>query len=59
MTSKRDQLEEKSSGARNDYLLSIASANAHSVRYFAVDLQNTIQVIPTSVLHGFQSLVIF
>lgn len=44
VTSKRDQLEEKSSGARNDYLLSAAAANAHSIRYFAVDLQNAIQV---------------
>ncbi|XP_039286914.1 protein nervous wreck isoform X5 [Nilaparvata lugens] len=42
VTSKRDALEEKSSGARNDYLLSLASANAHQTRYFVTDLQNTI-----------------
>ncbi|CAH1119737.1 unnamed protein product [Phaedon cochleariae] len=38
-SSKRDQLEEKSSGARNDYLLCLAAANAHQTRYFVVDLQ--------------------
>lgn len=32
VSSRRDQLEEKSTGARNDYLLSIAAANAHQVR---------------------------
>lgn len=39
VSSRRDQLEEKSSGARNDYLLSLAAANAHQTRYFVVDLQ--------------------
>ncbi|KAJ8922371.1 hypothetical protein NQ315_004314 [Exocentrus adspersus] len=38
-SSKRDQLEEKSTGARNDYLLCLAAANAHQTRYFVVDLQ--------------------
>lgn len=37
-------LEEKSSGARNDYLLSLAAANAHQTRYFLVDLQNVMNV---------------
>ncbi|XP_049961870.1 protein nervous wreck [Schistocerca serialis cubense] len=41
VSSKREQLEEKSTGARNDYLLSIAAANAHQNRYFTKDLQNT------------------
>lgn len=31
VSSRRDQLEEKSTGARNDYILSIAAANAHQV----------------------------
>ncbi|CAH2237931.1 jg22510, partial [Pararge aegeria aegeria] len=31
VSSRRDQLEEKSTGARNDYLLSISAANAHQV----------------------------
>ncbi|KAJ8969465.1 hypothetical protein NQ317_015280 [Molorchus minor] len=38
-SSKRDQLEEKSTGARNDYLLCLAAANAHQTRYFVVDFQ--------------------
>lgn len=41
VTSRKEQLEEKSTGARNDYLLSLASANAHQNRYFTVDLQTT------------------
>ncbi|CAG9856160.1 unnamed protein product [Phyllotreta striolata] len=39
VSTKRDQLEEKSTGARNDYLLCLAAANAHQTRYFVVDLQ--------------------
>lgn len=39
VSSKREQLEEKSTGARNDYLLCLAAANAHQTRYFVVDLQ--------------------
>ncbi|XP_050308619.1 protein nervous wreck isoform X3 [Anthonomus grandis grandis] len=38
-STKRDQLEEKSTGARNDYLLCLAAANAHQTRYFLIDLQ--------------------
>ena len=41
VTSRKEQLEEKSTGARNDYLLSLASANSHQNRYFTVDLQST------------------
>ncbi|XP_037905426.1 protein nervous wreck isoform X2 [Hermetia illucens] len=41
VTTRKEQLEEKSTGARNDYLLSLASANAHQNRYFTVDLQTT------------------
>lgn len=41
VTSRKEQLEERSTGARNDYLLSLASANAHQNRYFTVDLQMT------------------
>jgi len=44
VTSKREALEEKSTGARNDYLLSLAAANAHQTRYFVVDLHSTMQV---------------
>ncbi|CAG5082072.1 Similar to nwk: Protein nervous wreck (Drosophila melanogaster) [Cotesia congregata] len=49
VTSKRDALEEKSTGARNDYLLSLAAANAHQNRYFAVDLQTTMQYLEQNV----------
>ncbi|XP_073974020.1 FCH and double SH3 domains nervous wreck isoform X2 [Rhodnius prolixus] len=49
VSSKRDALEEKSSGARNDYLLSLAAANAHQTRYFVVDFQNTIQIMEANV----------
>lgn len=48
-SSKREQLEEKSSGARNDYLLSLAAANAHQNRYFAVDLQLALQLMESNV----------
>jgi len=44
VSSRREVLEEKSSGARNDYLLSLAAANAHQTRYFLVDLQNVMNV---------------
>jgi len=37
-------MEEKSTGARNDYLLSLAAGNAHQRRYFLVDLQQAMQV---------------
>ncbi|KAK6628801.1 hypothetical protein RUM43_002617 [Polyplax serrata] len=49
VSSKRDQLEEKSTGARNDYLLSLAAANAHQRRYFLVDLQQAMQIMENDV----------
>ncbi|XP_023704250.1 protein nervous wreck isoform X6 [Cryptotermes secundus] len=49
VTSKREALEEKSTGARNDYLLSLAAANAHQTRYFVVDLQSTMQMMENNV----------
>ncbi|KAG7211508.1 hypothetical protein KM043_010777 [Ampulex compressa] len=49
VSSKRDALEEKSTGARNDYLLSLAAANAHQNRYFVVDLQTTMQYLEQGV----------
>ncbi|XP_046409814.1 protein nervous wreck isoform X1 [Neodiprion fabricii] len=49
VSSKRDALEEKSTGARNDYLLSLAAANAHQNRYFVVDLQTTMQFLEQGV----------
>ncbi|XP_061713876.1 protein nervous wreck isoform X2 [Cydia pomonella] len=49
VSSRRDQLEEKSTGARNDYLLSIAAANAHQNRYFLVELQTCMQNMESAV----------
>ncbi|XP_050683155.1 protein nervous wreck isoform X2 [Leptidea sinapis] len=49
VSSRRDQLEEKSTGARNDYLLSIAAANAHQNRYFLVELQSCMQNMEAAV----------
>ena len=42
--SRRELCEEKSTQARNAYLLQLASANAHQNRYFYVDLQNVVKV---------------
>ena len=36
---KQEELDIKSTGARNDYILSLASANAHQELYFKGDLQ--------------------
>ncbi|KAG5314571.1 FCSD2 protein, partial [Acromyrmex insinuator] len=49
VSSKRDALEEKSTGARNDYLLALAAANAHQNRYFVIDLQTTMQYVEQGV----------
>lgn len=42
-------MEEKSSGARNDYLLCLAAANAHQNRYFLVDLQFAMTTMESNV----------
>ncbi len=34
---KQDEVEIRSTGARNDYILSLATANAHQNRYFKND----------------------
>ncbi|XP_077301597.1 FCH and double SH3 domains nervous wreck [Arctopsyche grandis] len=49
VSSRRDALEEKSTGARNDYLLSLAAANAHQNRYFLVDLQGCMSTMEAAV----------
>lgn len=49
VTSKKEQLEEKSSGARNDYLLCLAAANAHQNRYFVVDLHLAMSTMESGV----------
>ncbi|XP_050521812.1 protein nervous wreck [Daktulosphaira vitifoliae] len=54
VSSRREVLEEKSSGARNDYLLSLAGANAHQTRYFLVDLQNVMNTMENNVYEKVQ-----
>lgn len=49
VTSRKEQLEEKSSGARNDYIFSLAAANSHQNRYFTTDLQVTMQTMEYNV----------
>ncbi|XP_026326395.1 F-BAR and double SH3 domains protein 2 isoform X2 [Hyposmocoma kahamanoa] len=49
VSSRRDQLEEKSAGARNDYILNLAAANAHQNRYFLVELQSCMQTMEAAV----------
>lgn len=49
VTSRKEQLEEKSTGARNDYILCLASANSHQNRYFTTDLQVTMQSMEYNV----------
>ncbi|CAG7723878.1 unnamed protein product [Allacma fusca] len=42
-SNKKEACEEKSTGARNDYLIALAVANAHQDRYFNVDLDNCLR----------------
>ncbi|XP_053675392.1 protein nervous wreck [Anopheles nili] len=49
VTSRKEQLEEKSTGARNDYILGLAAANAHQNRYFTIDLQTTMATMENYV----------
>ncbi|XP_055373206.1 protein nervous wreck isoform X2 [Condylostylus longicornis] len=49
VTSRKEMLEEKSTGARNDYILTLAAANAHQNRYFTVDLQTTMTTMENYV----------
>lgn len=42
-------MEEKSTGARNDYILCLAAANAHQTRYFLVDLQLAMTTMESGV----------
>lgn len=43
LSARQEESDIKSTGARNDYLLSLETANAHQDRYFHYDLQQTIQ----------------
>ncbi|ODN02242.1 F-BAR and double SH3 domains protein 2 [Orchesella cincta] len=48
-SSKKEACEEKSTGARNDYIISLAIANAHQDRYFNVDLDGCIRTLEGDV----------
>jgi hypothetical protein len=39
LSAKQDEMEIKSTGARNDYILNLASSNAHQERYYKHNLQ--------------------
>ncbi|KAG8224232.1 hypothetical protein J437_LFUL002688, partial [Ladona fulva] len=49
ISSKRDASDQRSTGARNEYLLMLSAANAHQNRYFVVDLQNAITTMEAGV----------
>ncbi len=39
LSAKQDEMDIRSTGARNDYILNLASANAHQNVYYKQDLQ--------------------
>ena len=39
LSAKEDELNIRSTGARNDYILNLSSSNAHQERYYRHDLQ--------------------
>ncbi|XP_035709024.1 protein nervous wreck-like isoform X3 [Folsomia candida] len=49
VSSKKDACEEKSTGARNDYLIALAIANAHQDHYYNVDLDGTLKSLEAEV----------
>ncbi|MFT7803116.1 F-BAR and double SH3 domains protein 2, partial [Arapaima gigas] len=49
LKAKRNDCNSKATHARNDYLLTLAAANAHLDRYYQVDLANCIKVLDGSV----------
>ncbi len=45
LSAKQEEGEIKSTGARNDYILNLASSNAHQDRYYKHDLQDTMRAL--------------
>ncbi len=43
LSAKQEELDIRSTGARNDYILSLATANAHQDRYYKHDLQVSVE----------------
>ncbi|XP_052794395.1 F-BAR and double SH3 domains protein 2-like isoform X3 [Mya arenaria] len=54
LKSRTDSCESKSTESRNEYLLSLAAANAHQVRYFSTDLPNLIEVLDGEIFERIQ-----
>ncbi|XP_064117381.1 protein nervous wreck-like isoform X7 [Macrobrachium nipponense] len=44
-SAKRDACDEKSAGARNDYLLTLSSCNAHQRRYYEIDFERILRTM--------------
>lgn len=44
LKAKRSECNSKATHARNDYLLMLAAANAHQLRYYDTDLMDCIKV---------------
>ncbi|KAK2823190.1 hypothetical protein Q7C36_019790 [Tachysurus vachellii] len=49
LKAKRNEYNSKSTHARNDYLLTLAAANAHQGRYYETDLISCIKILDGSV----------
>lgn len=52
LKAKRNDCNSKATQARNDYLLTLAAANAHHDRYYHTDLPHCIQVFPETLLQS-------
>ncbi|ROT78638.1 hypothetical protein C7M84_002650 [Penaeus vannamei] len=44
-SAKRDICDEKSAGARNDYLLALTAANTHQRRYYEIDFERVLRTM--------------
>ncbi|KAG7484401.1 hypothetical protein MATL_G00048830 [Megalops atlanticus] len=58
LKAKRNDCNSKATHARNDYLLTLAAANAHHDRYYQTDLINCIKVLDGSVYDHFKDYLI-
>ncbi|XP_051541516.1 F-BAR and double SH3 domains protein 2-like [Myxocyprinus asiaticus] len=58
LKAKKNEWKSKATQARNDYLLTLAEANAHQDRYYETDLINCIKVLDGSFYDHVQSFLI-
>ncbi|XP_051540022.1 F-BAR and double SH3 domains protein 2-like isoform X2 [Myxocyprinus asiaticus] len=58
LKAKKNEWKSKATQARNDYLLTLAAANAHLERYYETDLINSIKVLDGSFYDHVQSFLI-